>query len=90
MRTLAILAGAMTLAVPATAEEASEVEAAFVACLADKQEDLIAKIRDADSQEGFEAAMKQGLEICPTDTAKMSMAKLFRALNAHGEAEAAE
>ena len=40
---------------------------------------------DAESQEGFETGMKTALEICPTETDAMSMAKLFRALNAYKE-----
>ena len=58
-------------------------EAAFVACLAAKQPDMIAKIRDAKGEQEFLAALKEGAEICPAKIDGMSMGKLFDALNAH-------
>ncbi len=82
---LVALPSALSLATPATAEDGPGLEQQFVACLAEKQPNLIAQIRDAESQQGFEAGMKAGLELCPMDTETMSMAKLFRALNAHQE-----
>ncbi len=85
MRKLFPVLAAVLLASPALASEEAGVEQQFVACLAEKQPNLIAQIRDAESQEGFEAGMKAGLEMCPMDTETMSMAKLFRALNAYKE-----
>jgi hypothetical protein len=90
MRLLLSLAAIGLLSSPAFADEGETVEAKFVACLADKQPELIAQIRDAESQEGFEAAMKSSLEICPTETEKMSMGKLFRELAKHGSASEGE
>ncbi len=82
---LGALLSSLSLATPAIAEENPGVEQQFVDCLAEKQPDLIVQIRDAESQEGFEAGMKTALEVCPTETDAMSMAKLFRALNAYKE-----
>ena len=83
MRLLLPIVAALALTSPVLADEGETVEAGFVACLADKQPELIAQIRDAESQEAFEQGMKKGLELCPTDQEKMSMGKLFRALNAY-------
>ena len=83
------LLGATTV----VAEDSATVEDAFAGCLATNQPALISVILDAESQEAFEGAMKQALEICPTATEKLSMGKLFRALAAArktAEAEAAE
>lgn len=85
MKVIVPLMAAFAVAAPALAEDAAGVEQQFVACLAEKQPDLITQIRDAESQEGFEAGMKAGLELCPMDKDTMSMAKLFRALSAHQE-----
>lgn len=90
MRLLLPILAAAAFTSPVLAKEGETVEAKFVACLADKQPDLIAQIRDAESQEGFEAAMKSGLEICPTETEKMSMGKLFRELAKHGTSSEGE
>lgn len=87
---LPIFAVAAAFTSPVLAEEGETVEAKFVACLADKQPELITQIRDAESQEGFETAMKSGLEICPTETEKMSMGKLFRELAKHGSSSEGE
>ncbi|WP_379546641.1 hypothetical protein ACFCW2_11890 [Qipengyuania sp. DSG2-2] len=73
---------AIALAACAHAEETSD-EASFVSCLAEKEPGLIVKIRDAESEEAFIAALKEGAEVCPTEVEGMSMGKLFKALNAH-------
>ncbi|MEL6530838.1 MAG: hypothetical protein AAFQ27_12825, partial [Pseudomonadota bacterium] len=62
---------------------APEPEAAFIACLAEKKPELIAKIRDASDQEGFLQALQAGTETCPATLEGMSMGKLFKALNAY-------
>ena len=95
MKIVSSLIGIFTLlsAAAVAAEDSANVEDAFAGCLAVKQPALISAILDAESQETFEGAMKQALEICPTETDKLSMGKLFKALAAArktAEAEAAE
>ncbi len=60
-------------------------EEAFVGCLADKDPVRIAAIRDANSQEAFVAAMREGTKKCDADIDRFSMGKLFKALNVHGK-----
>ncbi|MEZ5694280.1 MAG: hypothetical protein R3D99_10700 [Altererythrobacter sp.] len=78
---------AMLIPVVAEAESQPEPEAAFVACLSEKQSELIDKIRDAGSEQAFIAALKEGAEVCPVEIDGMSMGKLFKALNAHKQGE---
>ncbi|MEM6476708.1 MAG: hypothetical protein AAF687_11125 [Pseudomonadota bacterium] len=92
MRTYTAIVVAGALASCAHAKPPLGPEASFVACLAEKQPDMIAKIRDAKGEQEFLAALMEGREICPTKTDKLSMGKLFNALNAHKQnsAEGAE
>ena len=83
MKRVAILLGALAWASAVQASCLPAPEEAFVACLSQKQPDLIAKIRDASGQDAFVAALKEGTEICPIEVEGMSMGKLFKALNAH-------
>lgn len=90
MRVLLPILVVSMLVSPLSAEEAESIESTFVACLAEKQPALISQIRDADSQKAFEGAMKSALEVCPTETDKLSMGKLFKALAAATKATDAE
>ena len=78
MKIVSRLIGIFTLlsAAAIAAEDSATVEDAFAGCLATNQPALISVILDAQSQEAFEGAMKQALEICPTATEKLSMGKL--------------
>ncbi|GAA4038889.1 hypothetical protein [Parerythrobacter jejuensis] len=87
MKLLALTFALPLMALSQVAEPAEGKEAAFVACLAEKDPDLIGKIRDAESQEAFLAALKEGVAKCPVDTDGMSMGRLFGALKAHKQEE---
>ncbi|MCM8557032.1 hypothetical protein [Sphingomicrobium sediminis] len=55
-------------------------EAAFVACVAEKDMDAATAIRDADSQDTFEASLMAAFALCPVEVAEFSMKNLFDAL----------
>jgi len=95
MRIVTSLIGVFALlgAAIVAAEDGAVVEESFAACLAEKQPALISEILDAKSQESFEGAMKTALDVCPTQSEKLSMGRLFKALasaNKTADAEGAE
>ena len=54
----------------------------LVSCLLEKDPAAARAIRDADTQEGFVEALKEGAALCHSDVEEMSLGKLFDNLNA--------
>ena len=73
----------LLVTVPVSAEEKdASTETGFVHCVHENAPQLLVEIRDAQSQEAFEAAFARALEICPLEVEQMSMGRFFTAVNA--------
>jgi hypothetical protein len=84
MKVLASLAAALMAAAAALAQDSSganAVEEAFVACLVEQDIELARTLMDAPSQEAFEEALEEGLNICPVPVDQMSLGRFYTALD---------